>query len=443
MKRKTSLRYRAKSTSVSMSLRGEFAIGCSHISRNRIASEELEVNAIWIQAEVGEVLFISVDVMYLGREVRAYVEDLFSNLLTPDQILIGATHTHGAPNLDSSKANLMSQSLEFVHETKVTLTKVYDSLCQQDWENVTIQASRVSFPGAVRRRRESNPLLRKLRLVKQRTLMLPEFREETELFAWRLLVSGDSGGRSMVYVSPCHPVADPDREKISADYPGHMRSFFRNKFSNPNGQEAVFCFFQGAAGDVRPLSLASGRPKSLSELVLRATHGPVFGEFTSDGYRDWLADLMISLDARTEGVLASRDVCGAISSQRVTQSMSDFIGHASATEREFSVQRVDFGEMKIVGVSAELTSKLGKFISEVSCGDEGRVLVISCIDDTLGYLSHPDEVPFGGYEVDGWFSFFYDEGTYDPMLASNRALEMLATICGSTRPPSPVREPLS
>lgn len=443
MKRKNSSRYRAKSTSASMSLCGEFAIGCSHLSRNRIASQELEVNAIWIQAEVGEVLFISVDVLYLGRELRAYVEDLFSNLLTPDQILIGATHTHGAPNLDSSKANLMSQSLEFVHETKETLTKVFDSLSQQDWEDVTIEASRVSFPGAVRRRRESNPLLRSLRLVKKRTLMLPEFREETELRAWRLLVSGDSGSRSMVYVSPCHPVADPDREKISADYPGHMRKYFRSKSTNHDGQAAVFCFFQGAAGDVRPLSLASGRPKSLSELVLRATHGPVFGEFTSDGYRDWLAGLMFSVEARTEDVLTSSEVCGTISSKRVTKSMSDFMVHPSATAREFSVQRVDFGGMKIVGVSAELTSKLGKFISEVSCGDQGRVLVVSCIDDSLGYLSHPDEVPFGGYEVDGWFSFFYDEGAYDPMLASSRALEMLATICGSTRTPSPLRKSLS
>jgi hypothetical protein len=65
---------------------------------------------------------------------------------------------------------------------------------------------------------------------------------------------------------------------------------------------------------------------------------------------------------------------------------------------------IEIGDHNLIGLSGELTSKLGQILkSDCEAGGFGNTIVpFGCIDDSFGYLTTKQESLQGGYEVTGF-----------------------------------------
>ncbi len=419
---------RARSASIQIELAGHHALGCSHEATGYASStESLEVNAIWITSEDASVMLVSIDAMYVGATIRKFAEALFAEELMASQIFFGASHTHNAPNLDSSKPGLMAHSALFIEQTKRGLIELRKSLLQQQWKPVSVHESSHSFVGAVSRRKMPHTLMTFLRPFRAVALMLPNAKGTPKLEGKLIQFRTEEKTLSSIYISPCHPVGFPVANVVSPDYVGHLRKVFRE---NPQvaHPKAAFVFFQGAAGDIRPLALSNEPPNSVRAMVFKLLNGPVFGRFSKNEYVNWCESLTPGFLSAVENVNPSEASMGKVRTFRKTRQISRFPFLQPDSARVFSMQILRFGRIQILGVSAEVTNQLGTALQSLLPSSSS---LVSCIDDTFGYLAHPNQVTEGGYEVDGWLKPFGVSGGYDPDKASRWLLNEVQNIAGN------------
>ena len=67
-------------------------------------SDKLEINIILLKDGLTEFCFVSVDLLFLSEEFCAIAIEKLG--LPSANVFLGATHTHSAPNIDSSKERL-------------------------------------------------------------------------------------------------------------------------------------------------------------------------------------------------------------------------------------------------------------------------------------------------------------------------------------------------
>lgn len=418
---------RARSASIQIDLDGNHALGCSHNPVGFVSAlEELEINAIWVTAEGRNALILSVDALYVGSTIREFAETLFAEELSASQIFFGASHTHNAPNLDASKPSLMAYSPVFIEETKRALIGLRKTLLQQEWRSVTVEESVHSFPGAVLRRKMAHNLNTLFRPNKSKVLMLPNPSETPQLEAKLIQFRAEGKVLSAIYVSPCHPVGYPYPNVISPDYVGHLRETFRAS-PQVDRHKSPFAFFQGAAGDIRPLALSTEQPDSLRAWVFKILNGAAFGRFTKVSYEKWCQALTPSFLGALENSKPVETAQDTIRTFRKTIHISKFPFLQSNAERMFSIHILQIGAIQILGVSAEVTHRLGTALQSLL---HPSATLVACMDDTFGYFAHPSQVAQGGYEVDGWLKPFGVSDAYDPAAASNWLLDEVQKASG-------------
>lgn len=415
---------RIKYSSRKLEARGRHALGCStQVNSDARDQNPLEINAILISDGLEEVLLASIDTMYIGPEIRLHFEEVFKRRLGPHQIVIGASHTHNAPNLDSTKPLLSSVSTEFLNEVKhavVELARVLEESC---WTRVSLTNDKMRFDMGVSRRKAPNQLLRSLRIVGPDFLQLPNATNLTDVSASFL---GFWDGQEVVAslcIIPCHPVAYPEQNSISPDFPGYVRSRFRQHRLVNNASSPAFVFFQGASGDLRPPALSKSHPSSLRHFIFRFFYGRPFGRFSKEAYETWSEKIWNLLAEKIEKPKPlSGQGAGPVSCVRVVEPMTILEQGPTSSNRFFSLQFIEFGGFRLLAVSAELTRRMGnRILAETNL--QPPPVVATCIDDTFGYIVDSTELSEGGYEVSGWTKSFGIPSSYRPELASETVLD--------------------
>lgn len=420
---------RIKYSSRKLEAIGRHALGCStQVNSDARDQDPLEINAILISDGLGEVLLVSIDTMYIGPEIRLHFEEVFKKRLGPHQIVIGASHTHNAPNLDSTKPLLSSVSTEFLNEVKhaaVELAKVLEESC---WTCVSLTNDNLQFDMGVSRRKAPNKFLKALRIVGPDFLQLPNSKNLTDLSASFL---GFWDGQEVVAslcIIPCHPVAYPEQNTISPDFPGYVRSKFRQHSLVNNASTPAFVFFQGASGDVRPPALSKSHPRSLRQLIFKFIYGRSFGRFSKETYEIW-SDKIWNLLAETieRPRHMSGQGAGPISCLRIAEPITVLDKGQLSANRVFSLQFIAFGGFRLLAISAEVTRRMGKRILSETKLQPPPVLA-TCSDDTFGYIVDSTELDEGGYEVYGWTESFGIPSSYCAELASETVLELVRRL---------------
>jgi hypothetical protein len=201
------------------------------------------------------------------------------------------------------------------------------------------------------------------------------------------LLEAEGGRTAAVLVQvACHPTAFPVGEGLCADYIDVVRSRIRAAM----GGEVPVLFMLGHCGDVRPDFTG---PAGLRQ---RLTQMPAGRRFRAPDRAEWagwaggiaecataaLEAARAATPERADGLAFSRFGCAN------PYGPADPVPFAAAALRMTP-------RFTLVAVNAEISVR---FLDRL----DGVTFTASCADDTIGYLQPQDDLPFGGYEIDGF-----------------------------------------
>lgn len=371
--------------------------------------EPLEVNlvAIWTEADELPMLLITIDSLYPGRRLREIVESSVPSL-DPERIFLAASHTHQAPMADESKPLLGIVSESFLQYLSTELIQVIPELLDpQTAVDTQLHVGQGTAAHSINRRRKSKFSLSSRGLEIDRVLLAPN---PDGIVDENIVVAGfyDDEGRllCMLWNYACHPVAHPQPRTYASHYPHFVRSRVRSIHEN---SEIPVLFFQGFSGNTRPNS--SVGVKGLKELLRFVISGPRFRNIRPSTYERWthsLATLVTNIS------LQAMELTFSIETKRL-----NFPGNLFASELKKNVtfHLVRLGtDFEIIGVSGEVVADYASYVRNKS--GASFVMCVGCIDDTFGYIPTKKMIAEGGYESSGYCKEF-EVGTLSPTIENS------------------------
>jgi hypothetical protein len=374
----------------------------------RIANN-LEANAILLSTRETSILFVALDLAYVGPDIMRLLHSHASRWGLPaSNVVAAASHTHFAPATDRTKPLLGLVDEDFLRFLGNQLEWLCERVFAQKAEPAQLEWSSESAELNVNRRR-SWPFptwTRKGITFKPTIVMAPNPGAAVDNRVDIVTVRAEAGRvRAVIWKYACHPTAFPDLLAVSSEYPGTVRTAVRRVL----GDETPVVFWQGFSGDVRPR--LTGR--QLLSQTIRC--GPSFGRIDMETWTRWaeqLAEVVARLLLAGDGKLLDSTASLASRCIAVDELIED-----SGSVRSVQFQRVSFGELKILFVAAEVCSPF--LYNQIGVG---------CAGDVFGYLPSWQQVTEGGYEGGEFFASFGLKGHFRPGIDAvwSRTVERLA-----------------
>lgn len=312
----------------------------------------------------------AIDALYAGTLAANSETDTCSRVLA-------ASHTHYAPMLDSAKPKLGVYSeqaaIAFAESIRTaTRTSVHPDRCVLMRSDVPVPIyRRFDFPRTVANRvltrfagsypNDDHPVDRGLYLL--------------------AFMRGDATVAVIAYHA-CHPTTRHGRQTASADYIDAIRQGVRQRFGISH-----CVFLLGCSGDLRPnltMKRVSWLPRNRLNWRFKSQPSPEDQDAVDTLYRQAVFDATPIDDFSW----ADSNVTATVRRIEITG-----LGLVDQPQLRFG-SRICFSFMPF-----EVSHRY--HLDVLKPGGYPRNLIVSCAGHTLGYLPHPDQVQFQGYEVDG------------------------------------------
>lgn len=349
-------------------------LGGGDASRMSLSSSEmLECNGFEVRTADGfNYRISSVDALYAGRLVDYFNKGDINHILA-------ATHTHYAPMLDDRKPHIGEFS-------QVGFDAYVDALGQMQLDEVDstvcrLYRSELDVP-VYRRFDYPDNLLN--RFLSSRFGFYPNDAKVIDKSIYFFEFCDDKCAHFVLVYHACHPTSRGVNCELSSDYIGAVRQAVRERFD-----VEVVVFLQGCAGDVRP-NLAKKRVSWL----------PRFRLNWKFNWRPDIADILRLNGKYIEAVKAAvkyREVSLVVDEFNVQTRQLILLG--GDTVDVFSVEF--FPGVKFHFFPFEISHLYHLEMTAFESSD----FLVSCANDTIGYLSHPAQHQAAGYEVCG--SLYY------------------------------------
>jgi hypothetical protein len=359
----------------------------------------LELNAILLSDAGSRVLFVSGDLLFMGAPLQAAInEQASSHGIAAGNVVCVASHTHFAPSTDPTKPLLGVVNPEFARSVARVARGLVDTVARATPTPVAFRVHRVDTNlNVIRRKRWSLPTVSRsgFRLGPS-IVMAPEPAEPRDRALDRIeLVNADGRTTAVIWKYACHPVAYPESDAVTAEFPGVVRARMRERWG-----PVPVVFLQGFAGDVRPLISVRDQPSRMKTL----RRGPTFPVPTLEEWTDWAEQLAASATApggETVDGTPIRVAAGSLGlSDIITQRTSPVTGR-------LALQRVSLGTIpEMLFVSAEVCSP---YLRLFSASDS---ICVGYTGDVFGYLPSAAQVADGGYEASDFMKPFGLDGSF-------------------------------
>lgn len=337
-------------------------------------SDVLEVSGLAFTSADGRAYRLcSIDALYAGRLMEGFKSDAEAHIFA-------ASHTHYAPMLDDSKPHIggFSRSGYDAYVRALTQAESKETLptrCRLYCAEVDVPVyRRFDYPDNILNR-----------LLAGRFGFYPNEARKIDRSIYLFEFGDEAKAHFVMVYHACHPVTQGVGCELSPDYVGAIRQAVRERFAIK-----TVIFLQGCAGDVRP-NLAEKRISWLPRFRLNwkfnwAPSAPVIAE-VDQKYAGAVraaalyGDLALGDHPFDVGVRQMRLVDG--------RQVDTFrIGLPDGIEFHF----LPFEVSHLYHLDLVSTGGPKKFI-------------VSCTNETCGYLSHPAQHLAGGYEVHGSLYF--------------------------------------
>jgi hypothetical protein len=362
--------------------------------------DRLEANVLIMDGNASRVVIVSTDLLYPGEALRNKLLDALNLTADQDRLFLCASHTHYAPMTAASMPRLGVVEPAYVQFVAARIAALVKSI-----EGTATPCVCTYHEGQANH--SVNRRLRCLRLTRRglsRGIGMgpnPLGRRDERV---RILKFSAAGGEplALIWNYACHATDSLDLLKVSAAYPGTVRSRLRSDLG-----PVPILFLQGFSGNVRPPF--AGITYGVKGILRRVILGPQFRTPPRRSeWEVWSSSLAASVASFARS--APRPLC----------LRSPIARRIELPEHEFAVggdgdkalvwHLIDCGEFRIVGVNAEpvveyrelLASRLGNV----------PFLTAGCLDQTRCYLPTGEMIREGGYEVEGFRPLFNFKGHF-------------------------------
>jgi neutral ceramidase len=379
-----------------------------YASRNKPSEgkvHDLYVKALALEDQEGHrLVFVTADLISIPRDLRNWLQDECQKKysLSPDSLLLNASHTHCGPELRSSKVSLYGAAAEQVSHTE----NYYNNLKQQVLELVgtalqNLQPAKIGYTHG----RAGFAMNRRLPTeTEPRNAPYPDGPVDHDVPI--LKVESEAGElKALLFGYACHNTT-LGFYQFCGDYAGFAQYDLETAFPG-----AVAMFMTGCGGDQNPqprgeLALAEHHGSTLAiavkagllgpvrpiEGTLRSAIEPVELEFATPPNRDELETLQKSTveysQRRATALLKQLDEQGRI-----------------PTDYQYLVQVVRLGDqVTMVALSGEVVVDYSLRLKQELKGD-AAVWVAGYSNDVFGYVPSLRVLKEGGYEGGGAMQF--------------------------------------
>jgi len=369
-------------------------------------SQPLEVNAILLKHGSHRVIFVQLDVVSVGARLRHDILEYFSGKICDKELVLIASHTHYAPNIDYRLASMGAVNGKYYFRVVKIVCNLLERVIKTTPRIVNMSYGEARAHHSMNRRAWCIAPIRKFPFVKRVMALHPNPLGPRD-DRIRVFTASDRSHKDkhfgILWNYACHPVTSWPHNAISSDYPGVVRSLLRAQYGN----DLPIVFLPGFSGNIRPNRI-DRFPFSPYYLLHRAINGPVFGKFTSRQSSEWnnsLADIVLQVVSNNLKPIEVDGISSARTSVPIHLLMKGIVDDRTMT---FFVIGFDphFG---FCGISAEPVIEYAYALEQYFLP---RVMVsIGYIDTVCAYLPISSMLAEGGLEVSSP-GFGLDEAEY-------------------------------
>lgn len=349
--------------------------------------DPIECNIIVLRSRQAVVALVQMDTLYVGTSFRRRLMEKVGDLLDEQSLFIIASHTHFAPATDETLPGMGNIDSRFIDWAVSRVAALLTDLLQSDGVPARLTYARSVADHNINRRKPTT-----------RWSLSPPFRRT--LIALRpnpdgivdkttsVLTIADEANKpcAVVWNYACHPVLFPEISGISAEFPGVVRSYLRNR----HGDALPVVFLQGFAGDVLPKQQGENHPRKLSEYDVTLWHS------WSESLAERVNQTMVDTNQQSIEI--------DLATARATVPLTE-LALGETTEKSISIHGIRLGRgLGIIGLSAEPVSAYTSLLSQLF--KECWIIPAGYIDGVYGYLPTSSMLEEGGYEADGFRSDF-------------------------------------
>jgi len=370
------------------------------------ADGNLEANALIIRLGNEKVAIVSLDLLYVGSDLRQRLLVNMNGELADRELFLCASHTHFAPSVDRTKPLIGKFEAYYLESVVDKVTALLGDLLRRQDERAYVEYRKdLRFKGSICRRRRGWGIRKG---ILQRTIiMAPNASDEIDKSVRILRIISVKGvPLALMWNLSCHPTDYPLSRTASPEYPGRVREVLRR---NTNRNIPVI-FLQGYAGDVRPnitTTHHSRQKKSLSfrNWIRKKLNTPLFDSPSLKEWEQWANELANSVMAAEKDAI-KLDI-DSLKGVRIT-TLTEKLGLKTAVD--FSIHVIKMGKILILGISAEPVNDYVSLIEGLFPGN--LIIPVGYIDHVYGYLPSTRMLKEHGYEVDGFKTYFNIEGQF-------------------------------
>jgi len=370
----------------------------------------LEVSGLLLQEKDRRCLILSFDLLFIGPLLQGLINARLARIgLNPAEVVLLASHTHFAPATDPTLPLIGSAKPSYVEAVADAAEQLATELLQRRPSAVRLEVRHGSLAHSInRRRRWPFPSVSRMDGVKfGRVVMAPNPEGPTNELATVALFRNleDHSVLAFLWNYTCHPVAVQPTDAVSPDYPGRVRDELRSKYGN-----VPVVFAQGFCGDIRPRLTTieqAGLIERLKHGARLAFSGPRFEPSPEGEWTRWsnsLAKHVTSIVERPAVLIDEpKSVSVAASSLPLGRIFS-----GTCPDKPLAIQIVRLGgSLEVVALSAEPSVGWCAILDRAVPPEPGLLrLYAGYLGAAFGYLPTTQQIPEGGYEVQGFQRLF-------------------------------------
>lgn len=368
-------------------------------------ADRLEINCLVLEDGSSPIVLVTADLLYGGDALKEaiWIESGANRVVRKEAFLFGASHTHFAPSVDETKPYLGRVDEAYVDFVIARASGLLKKLLGGRKQPVTIEYSMGTCDHSVNRHKMGWTLDRSGTFgLRRAPMMAPDFRGKTDETLHALKLKSEDGAvMAVLWNYACHPAVFPEKNLVSADFPGLCRRILRRELDG-GGPPLPVLFYQGFSGNIRPklvsrmcVQSASGLKSRVKQLI----NGPCFGTPSVGEYAFWAASLAgVLLDALNRPAEALREIKLLAGVKQIA--LCELFDDESPGDL-LTLQKIVINErLSLAAISAEVAVEYSEYINELS--RPSIVIPIGCIDWVFGYLLTKRLMREGAYGSKGY-----------------------------------------
>ena len=366
-----------------------------------------------IDARGNDIIFGSIDTLFVGA---AFSQDLRQKLGTAARNLcLFATHTHNAPSLFPEAPLLGVCDEAWYGEVLEATASAVEQVLQGDAREVSIALGACETELNVNRRLSAyamdyRGLLEGRFSLGRKVAAAPNPDGLIDKFVRCLFFEDEAGSvPAVIWCYPAHAAFYPFPLAVSSDYPGKVREHLRRRF----GPGCAVIFLPGLAGSAIP-RIPFSFPRTFRDAFKRCLPlYPNLPSFHPAGFSEWARALASRVDLAFQSRARVTTGEEAVEIRRaVVESIFSGDRAGRPCEIDLNLHLIRLGQpLSVLAGNGEL---LGEWDPLLETFPQQNLIKSGYLAGDALYIPTSQQLPEGGYEVEGFKKYFGLRGSFDP-----------------------------